>query len=252
MDKLYTRENLKQQFSNGSRPDENNFAGLINSMINKVDDGISKSANDGLILSPEGKGNTRVISIYDNILDDFANWVIDLGDPDNKGLTISEPLLDNTSKQRLFIKPGHGLGIDTVQPKATLEVNGTIGSKSRIGTFSNGVVPANGKWQDITHELDNCVAFEVVAQVGKEKAGKYAMLIAKATSTFNKSKIHKTQAYYGFCWNKISLRFHGSTHKFKLQIKTRSNYGSDELIRFHVTSLWNKDISAIIAPNNEI
>ena len=50
-EKPLNRDSLKSVFTNGSRPNENNFGSLIDSMVNKVDDGISKNLKDGLILS---------------------------------------------------------------------------------------------------------------------------------------------------------------------------------------------------------
>jgi hypothetical protein len=80
-----------------------------------------------------------------------------------------------------------------------------------------------------------------MAYAGVKGKGKYALLHATAISTFGKSrsKISKTCAYYGFWWNKITLRWIGETKDFRLQIKTKSNFGEGVKIHFKITKLWD-------------
>ena len=61
------RATLRGIFGEGMRPSANNFGSLIDSMVNKVDDRISKSPEDGLMLAPEGMESDRVISFFDDI-----------------------------------------------------------------------------------------------------------------------------------------------------------------------------------------
>ena len=42
------RKNLKDRFKNGRMPSESDFADLIDSMINALDEGYEKTAKDGL------------------------------------------------------------------------------------------------------------------------------------------------------------------------------------------------------------
>jgi len=86
-----------------------------------------------------------------------------------------------------------------------------------------------------------------MAQVGKEKTGKYALLHAHALSTFGKSrnKIKTTQAHYGWWWNKLALRWTGTTYNYSLQLKTRSNYGADQEVKFYITKLWDNEIMGL-------
>src|SRR5690554_7674564 len=60
------REQLKKFFKNGMLPTENHFAILIDSMFNKVDDGISKNDIDGLMVFPAGD-QQKLLSFYDYI-----------------------------------------------------------------------------------------------------------------------------------------------------------------------------------------
>lgn len=246
-EKPLNRASLKSFFSNGKRPDADSFDNLINSMVNKVDDGISKSLKDGLMLSTEGKESDRLISFYEKIQNEFPEWSLELLDEQADGLGIVEPISDTEAPTRLFLKKGGNVGIHTTTPKTTFEVNGILGSESRVGTYKLSEVPADGSWHNIITNLDGCTAFEIMAQVGKEKTGKYALLHAHALSTFGKSrnKIKCTQAHYGWWWNKIALRWVGSTYDYSLQMRTRSNYGEDQFIKFYITKLWDNDIMSL-------
>lgn len=46
--KKHNREALKEYFKSGKRPKENHFKNLINSTMNNIDDGISKSVKNSL------------------------------------------------------------------------------------------------------------------------------------------------------------------------------------------------------------
>ncbi|WP_394749655.1 hypothetical protein [Spongiimicrobium salis] len=241
--KLLDRNSLKAFFSAGARPKESNFASLIDSMVNKIDDGISKTPEDGLILSPQGKESDHLISFYDNIEDELAEWSIALNQSGDKGLSILTPTAKENSTTAMYFQKSGAIGIGTETPRTQLEVNGTLGMNARIGTYKLGSVRADGNWHTIADELNGCVAFEVLAQVGKKNTGKYALLHAHALSTFGRShhRIRRTQAHYGWFWNKIAIRFSGKIKNFKLEVKTRSDYGVGHHINFYMTKLWDTD-----------
>lgn len=243
--KPLNRASLKELFAEGKRPSEENFASLIDSLLNKVDDGISKNMSEGLILAPEGEESKSLMSFYNHVQDSLPQWNAELTKDDATGLAFTEPISEMEKETRLFLKKGGNVGINTVEPTTDFEVNGILGAKSRVGTHILTTVPADSKWHDIVTDLNGCCAFEIMAQVGKAKKGKYALLHAIAMSTFGKShsKIKTCQAHYGWWWNKISLRWVGSTYNYSLQIRTRSNYGSDSKIKFYVTKLWDNDIA---------
>ncbi len=249
--KLLNRQSLKSLFGAGARPKESNFSSLIDSMVNKIDDGISKNEEDGLILAPEGKTSNRVISIYDNVENERPEWSITLDQDNNKSLSIVSPITAKEATPAITFTKSGAIGIGTKTPKTNIDVAETLGTNMRVGTHKIGTVLANGEWHDVVTNLDGCVAFEVMAQVGKEKAGRYALLHAHALSTFGKSrhKISKTQAHYGWFWNKIAIRFTGTTYNYKLQLKTRSDYGYGHHIRFHIGKLWDTNMSQLF-PND--
>lgn len=242
--KLFNRQSLKAFFGQGARPKESHFAVLIDSMVNKLEDGISKTPEDGLILSSEGKTSDRVLSFYDRIDDELPQWSLELDKTASNGLSLVAPREEAAAHTAIHFQKSGNVGIGTRQPRTTVEVDGTLGVDTRIGTHKLATVPADGRWHDVLTNLEACVALEIVAFVGKAGTRKYALLHAHAMSTFGRShhKIRKTQAYYGWCWNKIAIRFTRSTHQYSLQLKTRSNYGPGQKICFHITNLWNNDI----------
>jgi hypothetical protein len=251
--KPLNRESLKAIFSDGHRPDENSFGSLIDSMVNKVEDGISKNEKDGLMLAPELSESDRLISFFKKIDDETPAWSIVLAQDGVEGLGIVENISSQEKQSRFFLEQNGNVGIGTTTPKTKLEVKGITGMESRVGTFKIDMVPANGSWHDIITDLNGSNAFEIMAQVGKKKSGKYALLHAHALSTFGKSRsrISCTQAHYGWWWNKIALRWAGSTYNYKLQMKTRTNYGNGHHIRFHITKLWDAKMMTLFNSDDE-
>ena len=241
----FNRDTLKGFFQKGKVPTEVHFSNLIDSMINKIDDGFAKTVEHGLKLAPEGDSK-KLISLYDDVKEKDPLWDISLNPNETaKGLSISE----RGGENQLFLQNGGGIGIGTTTPSYQLDIKGTAGMKSRVGTYQiKDVVSADGEWHIIIDELEGCHAFEIVAKVeGVKKRGKYAMAHAIAISTFRSisNKINVTQAYYGWIWHRLKFRWKRSEDgKYRLEIKTVGHYGTDEenkviQIKYHVTSLWD-------------
>lgn len=252
--KSLNRESLKAIFSNGNRPDANSFGSLIDSMMNKVEDGISKSDEDGLILAPELSESDRLISFFSKIEDEVPAWSIELAQDGVEGLGIVENISLKEKKDRLFFRKNGNVGIGTNSPITNLEVKGITGIESRIGTYKIGTVAADGKWHDILTNLNDCNAFEIVARAGGQKrAGKYALLHALALTTYGNSRnrIRCTQAHYGWWWHKIALRWTGSTFNYRLQMRTRTNYGAGYNINYHITKLWDDSMISFFNSDDE-
>ncbi|ANQ52261.1 adhesin [Flammeovirga sp. MY04] len=231
---LLDRNTLKTFFNQGKLPSQENFHDLIESSVNKLDDGLSKSMDEGLMLSPVGDTN-KLVSFFKNIEDRSPIWSFTSGQTDRN------LHLQNQQGESVMTFGQEGLvGVNCPKPNHDLEVGGTIGAKARVGTLYKGSVEANGKWQPIIENLNGCHAFEIVAGVGKKKTGKYALVIAQAISTFGNSHdtIKTTQAYYGSRGNKIEFRWKGDTYNYQLEMRTKGNYEGNTIANFHVTSLW--------------
>jgi len=249
--KLDNRETLKNYFKNGTRPSEENFGSLIDSMINKADDGISKNLDDGLILAPEGESSNRTLSFFNKIGSEHPNWSIELMQGEGAGLAIAQPTgyEDEPDQTRMFFNQNGKIGVHTTEPETDFEVDGTLGVKSRVGTYKLSTVSANGQWHTVVDKLDGLNGYEVVAQVGLKDSGKHALLHAIALGTFGQFRIRRTQSWWGFLWwNRLAIRWEGSRNNYRLQLKTRSNYGKDVQIKYHITQLWGNEVKALFDP----
>ncbi|MDB4533906.1 hypothetical protein N9242_03470 [Vicingaceae bacterium] len=227
------RASLKNLFLKGNIPKEHDFQTLIDSSINKVDDGISKSKGEGFKILAEGV-NGELMSFYDNVKDLNPNWYINQKSEDgNEGLNIGEP----NSGSRLFIEKGGNVGIGNTRPSTKLDVNGLITSQGRVGSYTYGELPANGEWHDVLSDLNEYNAFEIVATTGKK--GAHAIMHAIAVATYGKSKpgISKTMGWFGSFRNKLDLRWTGTYFNYRLQVRTKSNYGEGVLIKYNISKL---------------
>jgi len=197
------RSTLKQYFKQGRMPTEESFAHLIDSAVNRLDDGFYKHPQYGLQLgAAEGRQNPkaglRLLSLYRNLQqlqNQCAAWFLSLlppaGNPAGPlGLGVSEPQGQRDSDDdgappvRLYLAPGGHVGIGTTSPDEQLSVAGFVGSAGRIGTFQNEPaapdavtghdgrrrahaatqeVPADGQWHPIINGLQGLWGFEIMA-----------------------------------------------------------------------------------------
>ncbi|MES2004842.1 MAG: adhesin [Bacteroidota bacterium] len=244
--KVLGREDLKKHFRNGQVPTEYDFGFLIDSMINKQDDGFRKENENGLVISTTGNSK-KLVTFLKNVNDLDSFFTIEKDEQGTASMRFN-PAVDSASEdaedKSFFFGVEGCLGIGKrSEENLKLDVDGFSGLKGRVGTHASGCVPADGKWHSILEGLDNCSAFEVMARTGKKGTGKFAILHAFALSAFgrSKSRIRKTSAHYGFFWNKLNLRFRGTTHNYSLQLRTNTNYGSDIDIYYKITNLWDDE-----------
>ncbi len=236
------RKALKEHFRNGSLPTESSFEDLIDSSINKIDDGFSKSMEDGLKLAPIADAK-KVLSIYYDITKNTPEWSIELEEKEAlKQLSFTHPELE---KPVLTMLENGNVGVGKHNPQYQLDVNGFAASKGRVGTAAaKTTAKADGQWHTILEDLNYCNAYEVMARVGIHKTGKHALMHAIALSAYGNSasRIKRFGARFSF-WRpvKIKLRWKGSTYSNALQIKTTRNLGPGVLIKYHVTQLWNDE-----------
>lgn len=243
--KSFGREDLKKYFRNGKIPTENHFGYLIDSMINKQDDAFLKDKDNGLVIATMGSSK-KFLSLYKNINDLDTFFAFEKDEQGVESLKLNPVREDEQASDAasFYFNVDGALGIGKRSEKELrLDVDGFAGMKGRIGTHASGSVPADGRWHTILEGLDNCNAFEVVARTGKKGSGKFAILHAYALSAFgnSRSRIRKTSAHYGFFWNRLRLRFRGTTHNYRLEIKTGNNYGSEVDIFYNISRLWDDE-----------
>lgn len=241
---LKDRETLKNLFKAGTLPTENSFADIIDSSINKIDDGFSKSMNDGLMLSPVGKSK-KVLSIFNKVTDKNAQWSIQteegLGEnKDEKHLSFGS---NSEASDLLILSDKQHVGINNPAPKHSLDVRGTTASTTRVGSrAAESLALADGKWHTILDNLNYSNMFEIVARTGILKTGKHAMVHAIALSNYGNSHARIKHTHARFSWwrpLKIQLRWLGDTYDYKLQIRCSKNLGKDAVIKYYVTELWS-------------
>lgn len=227
------RAYLKNLFLKGKIPKESDFHDLLDSSINKEDDGIYKSKGEGFKILSNGV-NGELMSFFDNVKDINPNWYINQKTEDgNQGLNFGEP----NGGSRLFIEKGGNVGIGNTKPESKLDVNGMVSSHGRKGLYAYGEVPADGNWHDILSELNEYNVFEIVASTGKK--GAHAVIHAIVVATYGKSKpgITKTSGRYGSFRNQLNLRWTGSYFNYQLQVRSKRNYGDGVLIKYNISKL---------------
>ena len=115
------RAELKSYFVKNAIPTENNFAELIEGMLNQSADGVVKLPGDPLSIEAVGDEDSpmKALNLYRNLSDPNPDWSISL----NPGFN----LCDGENNSRLFIDRNNGnIGIGTAAPDNRLEVNGAI------------------------------------------------------------------------------------------------------------------------------
>ncbi len=255
--KIYGREELKKYFRNGQIPSETHFAYLIDSVIVQQDDGVSKDEENGYVITPLGS-SSRLITFYKGMdrREPFFYVDRDINQSSSLRFTSGEYPLDDTSGDALsdekkkdgvstFLHQDGSVGFGKrCEPDLRAEFKGFAGMEGRKGTYRHGYVPADGKWHIVAEDLDNCQAFEVMARTGKKGSGKFSIMHAIALSAFGKSSssIRKTRAYYGFFWNKLNLRWSGTTHKYCLELRANRNYGKGVNIYYNIAKLWDDEL----------
>lgn len=203
---------------------------------------------------------------------DGGIYIQKTGKLENKG-RLQENVEDD--EPAVFIQKNDGnVGLGTSSPVYKLDVKGFVASQGRVGNFREGELDADGTWQNVFtgNPLTGSNAFEIIAYAeGEQGDGKYALMHAIVISTFGNScpKITKTSACYGKRWNKIDIRWVSKPSQVKeqpeedkkkffdlakwwktfrepkdpfrynLQLRTKSNFGKGNKVRFKVSVLWN-------------
>lgn len=242
------RNTLKQFFREGAIPSAREFADLIDSSLNTLEDGFDKSAQNGFEITVLGN-NTRLLSFFRDNLNQQPLWSLSFDERSNAlqfKPAADTPLLTLTNEQRL--------GVATSKPVSTLDVAGVITQQGRQGYQPNGraKVPADGQWHDISGPLQGCQAFEVMAGTGNKGTGKYALLQAIALNAYNpsgwwfnflnrKKRIRVQQSYYLSRGCMLQLRWQPLAEGYCLQIRSRTDLGAGIRISYYLTSLWSDE-----------
>lgn len=257
------RTTLKSFFRDGALPTAREYRDLIDSSVNQVEDGFSKTPGDGLQLNSVGT-SLRVMSLYKGLGAPRPAWVMEHGKtegalhlrPEQGILAQADPAagVENPKALGLCFTADGRAGINTDTPDWRLDVDGVARMGGRIGVHSPDIphVPADGRWHDITPDITGCQAFEVMAGVGgTPRMGRYSMLHAIAMNAyhprnpilnwlFKRRSIKAQTAVYGSYADRLKLRWVAGEgrHFFKLQIRSNARFGKGMVIRYGLTRLW--------------
>ncbi len=246
------RDGLKTRFKNNIGLEA--YKALIESTVNLKDDGLEKNEKDGLKLTLTGSSK-KLLSFYER-MKDSPSWSISLNPDNQEGLSFNE----GSDLPRIFLKEGGNMGIDTSDPRYTLDVAGLVAMEGRVGNFAQGHADADGKWHSIIDRQDGCKAFEVMAHINDEDGKRFALthaiiLISKGVKG-TRRQIKSAQAGSRWLWgrffNKIVFAWklnkeasEDGPEYYDLMIKTRTHYGLDndkpKQVFYRVTKLWDKE-----------
>lgn len=282
----HDRTTLKRYFAAGARPTADQFGALIDSALIMVDEGFEKTETDGLRILTKGSGNALLS--FGRPGENLSQWRLDFRDNGSDGLVllrspnqanaIATPALTlrqansgENAEAELAANVAIGHAQDhkgnSIGPRSALDVRGAVRADGRLGR--EVIHPADGKPHALTSKsLRGCVAFEVMAGVGREGSGRFALMHAIALNTFNpspwdnlfwlKRRIRCNHAYYDRRSDRLKLRWaksdepsldsrhpsdpndaYGRDGRYELQISTRTDYEDPAVkIRAFVTQLW--------------
>jgi hypothetical protein len=255
------RTTLRSYFRDGALPTAEHFRDLIDSGVNQVEDGFSKSPTDGLMLTSVGS-SLRLMSLYQGLGTTDPSWVLEHGTVAGgihlrQGPGLGEAAQDGgppPAHSGLSISRDGRIGVHNEAPDWRLDVDGVARMTGRIGAASAEVphVPANAGWYDITPSITGCQILEVVAGVGGERnEGRYSLLHAVAMNAyhprnpllnwmFRRRPIKAQTAVYGSYADRLRLRWVAARerHHFRLQLRSNASFGEGKVIRYYITRLW--------------
>ena len=261
------RETLKNYFRKGSLPTQQHFADLIDSAVNRLDDGFTHSPDNGWQVAGSEE-RSRLLALYQDLKKLEAKlpaWLLELPPATDAqpggGLSFSVPRPpdeavgkprssdgQSPNVSRLHLQADGKVGIGTTRPTDQLDVRGFVASRGRIGTYlddtqSSNEVDADGEWKTILKNLDGLHAFEIVAAAyGPEGRGRYAITHATALSAFggSRSRVFQRDAWFWGWFQKIRFRWVSrDAHHYDLQMRTASAFGPGSRIVYHITHLFD-------------
>ena len=148
--KIYGRAELKNFFKNGTVPTETHFSYLIDSLINQSDDGISKDAQEGFVITPIGS-SSRLFTFYKDIerLQPLFYLEKDQQTPHSLKFQSAEGVegISQHDEQAIFFHQSGQMGVGKRCDKNfKVEVKGFTAAQGRIGTFKTGTIAARNNF----------------------------------------------------------------------------------------------------------
>lgn len=286
--RYHDRATLKSYFAAGARPTADQFGAFIDSSVIMVDEGFEKTEADGLRILTKGSSNALIS--FGRRGEGSSQWGLDFRDNGNNGLVLGRgPRDDNglvhpalalrqadpsvNAEAELAANLAIGRAQDgngsPIGARSALDVRGAVRAEGRLGREI--MLPADGIMHSLTAKsLHGCVAFEVMAGVGLNGSGSFALMHAIAVNAYNpgpwpwdnlfglKRPIRCNHAYYRrrsdrlkLCWAKVDEptsdtrkpndpnATYGREGHYQLRLGTRTAYDDPNVrIQAFVTRLW--------------
>ncbi len=267
------RDTLKAYFKAGNLPTQENFYGLIDSMLHMEDEGFDKSWLHGLEVT-SALGSKALVTFFRKEDSGTPLWSMRHA---ADGQLLNLHALTRKPGEKAQLQPpvmtldNHGrvgVGLAGAAPQHALHVGGFIGAKGRTGTYplpdpKNPPLPDHG-WHLLAKDLQGCVAFEVVACASGfgEGPGRHAVLHAFALNAYNptikgwkgffdrifnrKKRIRCHNAWSSQRCDRLELAWQpwsdpndpGKRDRYALAIRSQCKYGEGGTLQVRVTQLW--------------
>jgi hypothetical protein len=251
---IRSRQTLREFFDEGRLPTRDHFGDMIDSMLNMSDEGFRKSPENGLEVTAPASYDA-LVTFYRAQNDREPLWSLAYGGERDQLQFHHGGAAAARDRPVLALDQQDRVGIGTATPREALDVAGTVASQGRVGSCSwPHLAPplANGDWHDLTGPLTGCQGYEVMAGAGVQGGGRYALLHAVALNAFNpatswldlfsrKKHIRASEAWYGKRCDRLELRWQGTSGldaSYRLQVRSRCDYGAGVRIRATLTQLW--------------
>ncbi len=224
-----TRNELKKYFGAGQKPTSENFAELIDSMVNIVDDQV-----EGKIELVSADEQDVAIAFKKKSLDSKPVWTMAV----NKENVLSVRNGANDSTVLSFYPDKRielGDGTDVVV-KGKLHADAFVGSAKGTRTY-----PADGLWHEVLEGSKGCKAYEITA--GCEVGNSFGFLFVKAVATqYDNLPIRVVMTNYSwrtFSGNRIQLKWFKEADRCVLKIRTCRKYRDEVLIKVTLQELYS-------------
>ncbi len=223
-----TRNELKKYFGAGQKPTSENFAELIDSMVNIVDDQV-----EGKIELVSADEHDAAIAFKKKSLDSKPVWTMAV---DKSGVLSVRNGADASTVLSFYpdkrIELGDGADIVV---KGKLHADAFLGHAKGRNHF-----PADGQWHELLDGSKGGKAYEITA--GCEVGHSFGFLFVKAIATqWDNEPIRVVVTNYSwrtFFNNRIQVKWFKESGRCVLKIRTRKKYGDEVLLKVTLQELF--------------
>ncbi|MEO9964779.1 MAG: hypothetical protein ABJF11_03255 [Reichenbachiella sp.] len=256
------RQDLKNNFTNGSLPTAAHFKQLIDSVLNLQDDDfqsllLQMGGPLRLYLNEQEKEEKEVlIEFFKSVGDTRGDSVWRFVLSKEKGGTHDILILQNEKRESILEISQKG----EVKINSTLlHLGGRVFIPESIGSYPSinqgDHVPADGKWHPILTKLKGCQMYDIVARAGGDSARSKNYSMIKSTATLipinrgllsflfpDRSTIQTLHSYAGSSRNKIDLKWDRDDTHAQLMIRSRSDFKGGIRIHYRIKRTWTDEI----------